>query len=87
MNLDWKHLFNWHISSVSSPRPVMQNDWITGYMVVVNYKYHGPRKIFFGCIEEKWNTVYCGAEEAARCTYQQYLDKMNTQQKQRKRNR
>lgn len=78
MKLDWKNLFNWEITGVKAPEFV-KRDGVAGYVVVVDYLYHGRDEEFFSTEEERLYKVWAGPEEAAHEAYQGYLKKMQKQ--------
>lgn len=81
MKINWKHLFDWDIDAVSEPKQIMVKNFVVGYDVAVHYKHHGEKIIFFDNRKANYSYLYSNAQEAAQCTYQQYVDKMNTQKR------
>ena len=79
MKINWLHIFDWHIESVSEPKPVVRRQHVAGYDVVVHYTHHGAKTIFFDNRKANYSHVYSDAKQAAECTYRQYVDRMNTQ--------
>lgn len=78
MKIDWKHLFNWEIVSVSAPVKSARFG-VQGYSVVVEYKYHGIEEEFFSVQDERMYSVYVNPETAANECYKHYLGKMRKQ--------
>ena len=76
MQLDWKHIFNWDVVEVKAPQEVVENGKVTGYKVVVTYKYHGTNEEFYGVEDGYYHRVWAGPEDAARRSYNEHLAKM-----------
>lgn len=87
MKLDWKHLFNWDVVAVKAPEKVIDNGKLTGYQVVVTYKYHGTDKEFYSIDDERLYTTYRSPEDAAREAFRGHLAKMGKQLKTQMRTR
>ena len=79
MKLDWKHLFNWEITSVKAPKEVVENGKLTGYKVVVTYKYHGTVEEFYGIEDEHFYRLWTGPKDVAYRSYKEHLVKMKRQ--------
>lgn len=48
MKIDWKHIFNWSVESVSEPYLVhLRELYVPVYAVDVKYVYHGTRREVF----------------------------------------
>ena len=75
MKLDWKHLFNWEIANVNQPVRAAQFG-VQGYLVSVEYKYHGVDEHFFSVEDERMYTTYVNPQAAARECYKSYRRKM-----------
>ncbi len=85
MKLDFKHLLDWSILSVSEPVAVVKKQQMQGYKFVVNYIYHGSQTLFFEEGAPKWVMNYGDARCAARSRYMQFRDKMYKQKNNNKR--
>ena len=73
MKLNWKHLFDWSVVSVTEPVAVNnKRGAIVGYTVEVNYAHHGKRNLFFGIDADSWYHQYGSPVEAARTFYNKY---------------
>lgn len=79
MKLDWKHIFNWDVVDVKAPQEVVEEGEVTGYKVVVTYKYHGIDEEFYSLEDERLYKVWSGPAFAARCSYNEHLKKMKRQ--------
>lgn len=72
MKIDWKHLFNWEISKVYRPVKAVQSG-VHGYMVAVEYKFHGKEELFFSVEDDRMYTTYVNPETAAHECYEAYV--------------
>lgn len=64
MKVDWKHIFNWEIESVSEPYIVhMPQVYVPIYSVDINYKYHGSRRKVFATDVDSGNSSLDEARE------------------------
>ena len=79
MKLDWKHIFNWDVVDVKAPQEVVEEGEVTGYKVVVTYKYHGIYEEFYSVEDGRLYKVWSGPAFAARCSYNEHLKKMKRQ--------
>lgn len=80
MKIDWKHIFNWDVSSVRAPETIMKNGKVIGYQVVVRYKHHGIDKEFYSVDEPRLYKLWTGPQDAAQSSYREHLRNMAKQQ-------
>lgn len=81
MKLNFRKIFNWDISNVADPVPVYDNELfrgnqLSGYKVVVTYKYHGKQNVFFDIDSEQLWIMYEHPLRAARI----FVNKMRNKQ-------
>lgn len=81
MKLNLRKIFNWDISNVAGPFPVYENDLfrgnqLSGFKVVVTYKYHGNHSVFFDIDCEQLWLMYEHPHRAARI----FVNKMRNKQ-------
>ncbi len=73
MHLDWRHLFDWSVVSVTEPVPVKsKHGALRGYAIDVQYVYHGKRQFYFDMDVDLWYAQYGSPLEAARSFYKSY---------------
>ena len=74
MNIKWNRILDWSISSVSDVLPVKNTlGAITGYRVIVQYKHHGRRELYFNNNQGNLYSQYNGPKDAAERMREQYI--------------
>lgn len=88
MKINVKKIFNWDIDSVKGPVPVFSvvgnQKKLSGYTVVVDYKYHGRRHFFFDIDSERAWVMFGGPKIEAQHCYRDMVLKQIGQVKRRR---
>ena len=73
MHLNWRHLFDWTVVSVTEQVAVKnKHGAITGYEFKVRYVYHGERTFYFDMGADIWYAEYGSPLAAARSFHAKY---------------
>lgn len=83
LKIDWRHIFNWDVTSVESPREVIENGRVIGYNVVVTYEHHGKDTEFYSTDDERMYTTYVNPQAAAMEAYNAHKRRIKEQNRTR----